>query len=524
MVERTRTHEQTVGPNLIGNLRGQVAHRDGVLERTRRHLTQPTQQSLVGIGQFEEGNVGDKAECLLYQVHQRIRDEQQHTVYRKVIIHALVEFGKIVVLHELQCQIDDTAGKSHEQGRLEHLCPAREFAQRIDGHQTAHDLHDDKLVLIFDGRRTDKHHRDVGDESRARVHEHAYKDGGHRKGDDVDAEDIVHHHERHQHREKRHHDVEHQDVARLLEIISAEKGEISGKKHHKDGNKEHLSDHRGSNLGGGGTAPLHLALIRREHPIVVIVYDLASVDYLLPAEHHATGRRDAAEQIILLSLAALLVVHQIGLDILVEITLLQDGSKHAQPLVEKQLLIGCHGGIDAVYLHTLRLLAADDSDQSGRVFADGIVFGHAHDARLVETVQAVYDDRQILLGKSMHILTERIAQLAQLGCLHRRVVTEVGLEKLHERVLFCLYGLIGLVDGEVELGNKRPIHPGLAHVIAQTLALVAWKEPDNDSDTDGHQTYTSENLLPITAIGCIEIHSHGHSYTFILRKYEKKYA
>ena len=70
----------------------------------------------------------------------------------------------------------------------------------------------------------DENHDGMGDEGRAGVHEHADEDRHHRKGDDVDVEDVVADHHRGSDGEDYDERVEHGQRSGLLEIILAEKG------------------------------------------------------------------------------------------------------------------------------------------------------------------------------------------------------------------------------------------------------------------------------------------------------------
>ena len=80
MIECPRAHQQAVGFYLVGYLRGQVTHGDGVLEGTWRYLAQVSQDAFVGVGQFKQCHVGDESERLFYDIHQGIGEEQEDAV------------------------------------------------------------------------------------------------------------------------------------------------------------------------------------------------------------------------------------------------------------------------------------------------------------------------------------------------------------------------------------------------------------------------------------------------------------
>ena len=90
VIERAGTHEQGVGSDLVGNLGGEVTHGDGVLEGAGGYLGEVAQQAAVGVGKLEERHARHESEHLLYDVHHRISDEQQHGVNDEVVIHVVV--------------------------------------------------------------------------------------------------------------------------------------------------------------------------------------------------------------------------------------------------------------------------------------------------------------------------------------------------------------------------------------------------------------------------------------------------
>ena len=166
MVESSRTHQLRVGINPVCNGRGQVTDHDGVLERAGCHLAELEQQVLAGVRQFDERHVGDEAEGLLHDEHQRIGEEQQYAVDDEVLVHVVVHRGDAVVLHQLQGKVHSSTGNGHEQGRAEELRPLRQFAQGIDGGETGHQFDDDEFVLVFHGGCADENHHRVRDEGR----------------------------------------------------------------------------------------------------------------------------------------------------------------------------------------------------------------------------------------------------------------------------------------------------------------------------------------------------------------------
>ena len=270
----------------------------------------------------------------------------------------MVHRRDVVVLHQLQREIHGAAAYRHEHGRLEQLRPLRQFAQRIDGHEARHKLHDDELILIFHGGGTYQNHRYVRYEGRSRVHEHAYEYRCYGERQHVDVQYAVAHHHRHEYREQRYHRVEHGDAARLFKVVLAEQAEIRGEQHYERGHEEYLSGYCRRYSTHCCAAPLRLLLKRVEHPVRVVVHYFAAVYYLLSAEHHSACQRYRAEQVGLLGLAALLVIVEVRLYIFVQVAFLQSLPLFGQLLVGEQLFIGRHRRVDAHYFGVGGLLAA----------------------------------------------------------------------------------------------------------------------------------------------------------------------
>ena len=101
VIQSTGTHEQRVGTNLIGYLSSQITYSDGVLECARSNLREVAQQSAVGVGQLKQRHARHESEHLLDDVHQRIGEQQQHTVHHEVVVHVVVHDGEVVVLYHL---------------------------------------------------------------------------------------------------------------------------------------------------------------------------------------------------------------------------------------------------------------------------------------------------------------------------------------------------------------------------------------------------------------------------------------
>ena len=134
----------------------------------------------------------------------------------------------------------------------------------------------------------------MGDKGRAGIHKHTHEDRNQREREHIDTENAVAHHERNQYWEDEHHGIEHQDAARFEEIVIAEKCQINREQRHENGYKEYLSDECIRDFSLCCITSLHLTLKGTQHTISIIIDDFATVNHLLTAHHHATGKRDTS--------------------------------------------------------------------------------------------------------------------------------------------------------------------------------------------------------------------------------------
>ena len=84
------------------------------------------QQTVVDVGQFDQGDIGGKAkrseaEGFFHQEKQRIREKQQHAVYHEVGVHTAVQFGKVVFRYQFKSEINGCISQNHQDGRAEQL-------------------------------------------------------------------------------------------------------------------------------------------------------------------------------------------------------------------------------------------------------------------------------------------------------------------------------------------------------------------------------------------------------------------
>ncbi len=94
-------------------------------------------------------------------------------------------------------------------------------------------------------------------------------------------------------------------------------------------------------------------------------------------------------------------------------------------------------------------------------------------------------------------LLQFTAKVGYLGLFDGLVVVIIRLELVEQRVLFLCQRILGLIDGEVVFRDDGAIMPRLADVIDKLLALIPWKEPDDDQCRQQHQANVCGEVAPI---------------------------
>jgi len=498
MVERPRTHQLRLGPNLVGYLRSQVAHGDGVLERARRLLAQFAKQRVVCIGKLEERHRRGESEGLLDHQHQGIGEEKEETIDREVVVDGAVELRDIIRLDELEREIDQRRGSRDEDRREEYLTPSRQFAERVDCHEARHQLYGDKLILVFHGHGTDEDGRDVLDEGRSRVHEDAPEDGRDGKRDDIDAEKRVLHHEGRQEREEDEQGVEHGYGSRFREVVLAEECQIEGEERDEQQDVDGLSRYGRSQFVLRGALLRHGTLVGVEHEHHPRGDDVALGDDALPLEHHSACLRDEAEIVVEFHFAPASVVAEVGRDEIVEVASLQLGPHRHQTVVEEEVLVGAERRQHAIRGQRHGLFARHDADGRRRV-AIAILrqLGGVEHAALVDLVQPMGDDLDVVARQSRYAVLELLMKCLERLLLHAVVPVEVGLEAFAHGVALILQGRLRLEYGEVDGGDQSAVRPRLALAIVQKPAAVAGQKQDDDGHARQHERYARKDGRPV---------------------------
>ena len=236
----------------------------------------------------------------------------------------------------------------------------------------------------------------------------------------------------------------------------------------------------------------------------MFVDNLAAIDDLLSALHDAAGQGNAVVKLVEAGFAALLVVYQVGGDVVVEVTLAQHLLMGCQGLIVEELLVGGDDGVDLVDLTAGGVLAADDADGTRGVLDQAGIFRTVHDALVVEIVKTVGDDAQIVVVQARDTVAVVLVELPDLLASHLVVEGVVGLVELHQAVALGLHGFIALVDREVEGGAQLIVSPGLALFDLKGTVAASGHQPHDDDDGKENHPQTDEDIAPGNIVFCIE--------------------
>ena len=229
----------------------------------------------------------------------------------------------------------------------------------------------------------------------------------------------------------------------------------------------------------------------------MLVNDFPTVNDFLSCQHHSAGNGNRAEHVVSLGLGTFLVVNQVRLYIVHQVTPLQGLPVRSQFLVGKQLFVGREGGIQTGNLSTQCSLSIYHAHHVHCVLGKLRIFGGTYDSCLIEPVQPVKDSAHIVGRNPGNARLEVVGQPCCLQGSHFFLIIIIRFEVFRQTVLLGLDGLVGLIDGEVEVGYQRRIHPWLLHVVAELGSAVTRQEPHDDDDTGDNQRDTCYHVAPV---------------------------
>ena len=492
VVEGAGSHQLGVAADSIGCRRRQVGHLHGVLEGAGDGLGHPAEQGSVDVGQLHQRDVGREAEGLFHQEQQGVGEEQQDAVDDKVDVHRAVHLAEVILGDQLEGEVGGRVGHGDHACRLEELRALRQFAQAVDGRQAGGALQQDELMRIAQADGADEHRDGQREERRARVEEHPDDDGQHRVGQHVDVEEVLRHHQ------SRHRAIdgdareEQRHAALVAVVLLAEEVQVEHEAQHEDADIEHLPGQHQAFLSYG-FAPLDGFLAEALQDVVGLgADDFAPVDDFLSAQHDAACPGIVVQQFLAGGLAALLVIAQVGGDVVVQVARPQDVRAIVQGVAFQEGLVGGLHGVQFVDVALVGQLVVHRHQAPDAVAAQGIQRFGGEDARLVDFSQFPLDVSEVVGRQAMfHELLVVGLQAALRVRLHFAFDVEERLELAQQAVLLPLHHLGILVDGEVERGHQLPVLPRLADVKLIVELAVARHEVNDD----GHRSYENENFV-----------------------------
>ena len=170
----------------------------------------------------------------------------------------------------------------------------------------------------------------------------------------------------------------------------------------------------------------------QKHVVRLGIDDVTSIDDLLSLLGNTTGKGDAVLQVAETGLATVLVVDEVGGDIVVETAFLENLPVSRQLWFSEDKLIGRYRGVDVVDLCAGSHLPVDDTDHLGCVLAEFGIVGIAHHSLCIDTVQTICNDTDIVVGQSGDTFVIVLHKLTCLDTFRLLVVVEVGLVEFHQ--------------------------------------------------------------------------------------------
>ena len=186
--------------------------------------------------------------------------------------------------------------------------------------------------------------------------------------------------------EEHDHQVEHEQFARLLEEVVAVDEQVDGEEQDEDAGKEHLSQlhHVQVLLVAIGLPFFLFGHVRLDFQCRQRVYHFALVDDFLVGFHHAHAGCDVVEHFLCGDAVALVVVGEVGVQVIVEIEFREFLAVAAEFLVIEQHVVGTAYGLQVVDAFGYFIFPVEDADAVRHFREAAALVVVAHDALVVE--------------------------------------------------------------------------------------------------------------------------------------------
>ena len=248
----------------------------------------------------------------------------------------------------------------------------------------------------------------------------------------------------------------------------------------------------------------HLLLVRHKDVVGLRVDDITTIDDLLAALYKSCSQWDTVMELVEARLTALFIVFEVGCQIVVEITLLQDVLVLGQRLVEEDLFVSGDNRVDVIDGHTAGVLAVDNADKACGILMQVVILGAVHNTCGVEVSQTVGDNAQVVITEAGDAVGVVFIELPYLITRYILVNDVIGFVELHETVALFADDLIALVNGEVEGCAEVGVDPRASFLNVETEFVGAWHKPDDDGNGAYDECGTDEKIAPREVVLKIE--------------------
>ena len=294
MVEGACAHQLRLGPYLAGHFCTEIRHLHGMLEGAGGYLRHALQERIVHVAQLDERDVAGEAKDLLEHPHHRIGEEQQDTVDGEADVHPIIHLDAIFVVERITREEEHVSEIDEERG-TNNLRALGEFAQRVYRCHAGRYLQNDELVVACQDDGDDEHHGAVDHKGGAGVHEDAEHYRHEAAWEHEDVEYLVRHHESGNNTQEDWQRINQGNIAHVLEVVSAEQGEVNGHQQEVDEHEDNLTDELIGYLRLVDVSFLVVYLVRTKDVIDFICDGLATVDNLLACLHEAVVAGDVLQ-------------------------------------------------------------------------------------------------------------------------------------------------------------------------------------------------------------------------------------
>lgn len=464
VVEGGGADELHVGTNFGCHFGRQTAHLLGVDVGAVGLAGHAADEGGVGVVHLDEGDARGESEEAFDEIEQGIGEEEGNAVDADVPIPRAVDVGEGGALGEVLAETERPRAEGDDEGRAHQLGTLGEVADGEEGDQSAHELGEEEEVVAVERDGGEAHHEDVDEEGRARVHKHADDEGHHRKGDDVDGEELVGHQQRGEHGEEGDQtEDEIEAVGRGVEV-AAEEVEEDEQEGEKTADEADLSAHHTDEAAAVVLAVLAVAAEGLEDGVLPRTDALAAVDDALAGQYHAGAGRYGREGFFAPFVGAQAVVDEVGDEVFVEVEARHDFAREL--LLVHGILIGRAGGEEGREGAGGGRSAAHHADAFEILCREVVeLFGVDH-AAAVDVAEHVEGVLHIGEGDAVEGAAGIVAlEVLDLLLPHLFARVEVGVELLEHAVALD-FELVGrLVDGKFEGGDEGRIAPGLPNLV-----------------------------------------------------------